>query len=213
MYLYVFDKYSKLRNKNTKTQKYRKPMQYIYICRSYVQNWVTQKCRVSNPRIHMIETWKHGFLLGGKVPFFSKEYELQQWLYGTHKSRRTCAFIPRHRTGVPAVQEFQYWLRPRGSEPPRMTPWRIHGTNGIFTDPWIPLIFKGIHVRKYTIFPMDPMVFFPGLPHWFSKVENMKGKAVQTPKLQASLYFSPSRERVHIPPKRRKIIDSKAANG
>ena len=186
MYLYIFDKYSKLRNKTKKTQKYRKPTQIyvyiyirIYILRSYVQKWVTRKCRVSNPRIHMIETWKHGFLLRGSEGFqclISKEYST----YGTHKSRRACAFIPRHRTGVPEVQEFQYWLRPGASEPPRMTPWRIHGTNGIFTDPWIRLIFKGIHVGKYTIFPWILWVLVPGLPHWFSKVGKSSTQKRQT---------------------------------
>ena len=34
-------------------------------------------------------------------------------------------------------------------------PWRIHGTNGICTDPWM-VDFYGFHVGKYTVRPMDP---------------------------------------------------------
>ena len=42
------------------------------------------------------------------------------------------------------------WVRVRV-----LHPWRIHGTFGIFTDPWM-VDFYGFHVGKYTS-PMDPM--------------------------------------------------------
>ena len=40
---------------------------------------------------------------------------------------------------------------------------RIHGT-GIFTEPWIPLIFYGFHVGKY--------IPFPWIRHGFCFVEH-----------------------------------------
>ena len=60
-------------------------------------------------------------------------------------------------TLIPRAEMIQIWL----------FPWRIHGTNGIFTDPWV-VDFYGKLVGKYTS-PMDAMgIAFFTLPKFNS---------------------------------------------
>ena len=115
-------------------------------------------------------------ILVGKVPFFSKEYELQQWLYGTHVPVLSFRGIE------------QVYLKSRSSNfdfgrgGPNLHEWPHDGSMG--RTVYLPihgwLIFKGIHVGKYTIFPWILWVLVPGLPHWFSKVGKSSTQKRQT---------------------------------
>ena len=97
----IFDKYSKLRNKNTqKCSNYTR--NHANICRSSIQKFGRQKCRASNPRI------QHDKSFCGNNPVATAP------LCSNFHRCGACAFIPRHRTSVPEVPEFQmmgggYW--------------------------------------------------------------------------------------------------------